>query len=420
MSIAACPRPVVSTALLVFTRCTLVVTVTSPVRKRRQIRKTGSRVLVLPLVSPPDTRRMTIENQEAAYAGEAQRSFTARAAQQQDAAAQHVRERTIERLRNEEAILDGAEGVAEVNDDFRLDLRLDRVNRYLRHEELPTKSGAVLAPDRTTVVESIGECLSDGEQIRDLTRVLEKIILSSDLVRTRYIEAGVRAARTVARVVIYNAGGRVAGYGTGSLVSPLLFLTNEHVLSSPSVARHARIEFDFQEDAEGRERDRKVFELDPDTFFAANWELDFALVAVKASREQLAEFSYNPLIDAQGTITIGDFVTIVQHPRGETKQLALRENKVVDIAPLWVHYVADTEAGSSGSPVFNDQWEVVALHHASVARPEKPQFGGYVNEGVRISKVIGYLQRAELTIEQRRLFAETTQHPPRPHEIGRL
>ena len=28
------------------------------------------------------------------------------------------------------------------------------------------------------------------------------------------------------------------------------------------------------------------------------------------------------------------------------------------------HYSTDTEAGSSGSPVFNDQWEVVALHHS--------------------------------------------------------
>jgi V8-like Glu-specific endopeptidase len=29
-----------------------------------------------------------------------------------------------------------------------------------------------------------------------------------------------------------------------------------------------------------------------------------------------------------------------------------------------VQYTTDTLPGSSGSPVFNDNWEVVALHHA--------------------------------------------------------
>jgi hypothetical protein len=30
----------------------------------------------------------------------------------------------------------------------------------------------------------------------------------------------------------------------------------------------------------------------------------------------------------------------------------------------YLYYEADTEPGSSGSPVFNRQWEVVALHHS--------------------------------------------------------
>ena len=62
----------------------------------------------------------------------------------------------------------------------------------------------------------------------------------------------------------------------------------------------------------------------------------------------------------------GEYVNIVQHPNGEPKQLALRENQLVDVLENFLHYQTDTAPGSSGSPVFSDEWEVVALHHSGV------------------------------------------------------
>ena len=50
------------------------------------------------------------------------------------------------------------------------------------------------------------------------------------------------------------------------------------------------------------------------------------------------------------------------------EQVALRDNQVIDLLPEFLHYRADTEPGSSGSPVFNDQWELVGLHHSGVPR----------------------------------------------------
>ena len=61
---------------------------------------------------------------------------------------------------------------------------------------------------------------------------------------------------------------------------------------------------------------------------------------------------------------------IIQHPSGERKQLALRENQVVDVLDNFLHYRTDTSPGSSGSPVFNDQWEIVALHHSGVPKKD--------------------------------------------------
>jgi endonuclease G len=53
--------------------------------------------------------------------------------------------------------------------------------------------------------------------------------------------------------------------------------------------------------------------------------------------------------------------------------------------------LADTNPGSSGSPVFNDQWEVIALHHwggpTEVVTPDGKPVRKDVNEGVRISMI---------------------------------
>ncbi|MEX5258545.1 serine protease, partial [Kocuria sp. CPCC 205281] len=213
---------------------------------------------------------------------------------------------------------------------------------------------------------------------------------------------------------IGNDRGTALGYGTGFLVSDCLLLTNHHVLPDATTARTSSIEFDYQDGIDGKPLPPTVFSLDPDRFFAADRDLDFALVAVAAEPAVLARYGYCPLTAAQGTVIIGEFVTIVQHPNGQKKQLALRENRLVDIPELVLHYAADTEPGSSGSPVFNDQWEVVALHHASVATPQHAPQYGVLNEGIRISRILHHLLQLQLTVEQAALLAQLTTASPSP------
>jgi endonuclease G len=233
--------------------------------------------------------------------------------------------------------------------------------------------------------------------------VLEKVINEANFIDIRYLEAGVAAARAVCRVHI--ADGRQSGFGTGSLVSPRLVMTNHHVLRDRDVAAASSVEFNYQDGIDGRALQTQLFELDPDTFFVADKERDFALVAVRAAEDALAQFGFNRLIGAEGKAIVGEPVTIVQHPKGEKKQIVLRENKIVHIAEdAYLHYEADTEPGSSGSPVFNDQWEVVALHHASVpAAPGSGELGAYMNEGIRISRILALLREQELAADARAL-----------------
>ena len=232
-----------------------------------------------------------------------------------------------------------------------------------------------------------------------------KVVGTEDFLGVGYLEAGVAAARAVGRVVI-REGGQVAGFGTGSLVSRSLLLTNHHVLPSADVAEGSSVEFSFEDGADGRPLTPVALELDPDRFFLADEELDFALVAVRGTPDELADFGFNRLIEDEGDATVGRFVTIVQHPGGEKKQVALRENRIVDVLDSFVHYEADTEPGSSGSPVFDDGWEVVALHHASVPAPDRDELGGFVNEGIRVSGLRAFVTGQSFSTDEQALVDE--------------
>ncbi|MDI9948698.1 DNA/RNA non-specific endonuclease [Rhodococcus sp. IEGM 1305] len=303
-------------------------------------------------------------------------TFEAEWQRQRDAAELRARERAPQRGEHVDA-LNGPGGVAAADTPERIAKRVDRLGRYY--------------------------AAGDWEADALPDRLLEKIINTADFVGVRYLDAGAAAARSIGRVNIRDARGTLQGYGTGFLVSPTLLLTNHHVLPNADTARSSVIEFDYQDGIDGKPRPVQMFPLDPGRFYLADRERDFALVAVGAEPGTLAQFGFNPLIQAEGKAVIGEFVTIVQHPRGEKKQIALRENRIVDIPERFLHYSADTEPGSSGSPVFNDQWEVVALHHASVRAPQHTEFGGVLNEGVRISRILEYVRAQNLAPQSRDL-----------------
>ncbi|WP_405997107.1 endonuclease [Streptomyces sp. NBC_00829] len=245
---------------------------------------------------------------------------------------------------------------------------------------------------------------------------LERLMGRNDLIGVGFLDTGFLASRSVGRITV-RGGGRTF-HGTGFLVSPSLLMTNNHVLHSADEAFRGVVEFNFQAGMDGTLLNPVVFALEPGTFFVTDRALDFSVVAVTQHSQDgrpLSPFGRLPLKEAEGKVILGEIVNIVQHPNGEPKQLALRENKVVDLLETFLHYETDTAPGSSGSPVFNDQWEVVALHHAGVPRTDdqgrplsvdgtvwEPGMGENrlawkANEGIRISRVLAALRQAPLT-----------------------
>ncbi len=241
---------------------------------------------------------------------------------------------------------------------------------------------------------------------------LERIIGPNNLMAINYLALGLQAAKSVCRIHIRDTSGRPAGFGSGFMVSPTLLLTNHHVLEAREYALRSLAEFDFETDINFLPKPTHYFRLAPERFFYNDKTLDFALVAVHPQSlggVPLTQYGFLPLMPQSGKVLKGEAVSIIQHPDGGDKHIALRSNHILDLLDGFIHYETDTLPGSSGSPVFNDQWQVAALHHAGVPRVNaqgkilnksgriwQPEQGDDAidwigNEGVRISAIFDYL-----------------------------
>ncbi len=287
-----------------------------------------------------------------------------------------------------------------------------------RFEKATKKAGADWESYRKSLAVSKPSELATGEKLDnrkrlldpDDTLALERIMGKSDLFPISYLEIGKKVSKSVCRVEIRDSIGRVQGYGTGFLVSPSLLLTNNHVLEEEESARYSVAQFNYENDINLYPLPVRSFSLKPDLFFETDKELDFTLVAVEhQSRDgvMLTDFGYLPLIPATGKINTAEYVSIIQHPEGAPKAIAVRENQVIGCTDGYLHYVTDTQPGSSGSPVLSDDWKVVALHHAGV--PDPNDSTRYIaNEGIRVSVILESLKdrKAGMSSEKARYIDE--------------
>jgi S1-C subfamily serine protease len=220
---------------------------------------------------------------------------------------------------------------------------------------------------------------------------LEKIIGGQPtFLPINFLEMGLRRAKSVVRVE------SPLGLGTGFLTTNNLLITNHHVISSPADAQKTRIWFNYQKTATGADAPVAEFTLAPDAAFATSplqggndW------TAVRIAGNPSAQWDVLELADI--SIKVNDFVNIIQHPAGLPKQIALYHNVVTFADDRRVQYLTDTMPGSSGSPVFDNEWRVVALHHSGGWLPEPGTDKIYFrNEGIHIRALIEGLRKHDL------------------------
>lgn len=184
---------------------------------------------------------------------------------------------------------------------------------------------------------------------------------------------------------------------TAFRIAPDWLLTNWHALHFGTVAAaQVTAEFGFEDDGHGGTLGTTAIPCDVATMqgdVADDW------CVIRTAAPMPAAIPAIPLSSAADPVNNAP-AFIIQHPGGEKKRLAYTRNQITGFDDRVVHYLSDTQYGSSGAPVLDDQGKIVALHRAG-GRPQelagKPPVKK--NEGIRIARVVAGLTAKALPFQ---------------------
>ncbi|KLK93793.1 hypothetical protein AA309_07155 [Microvirga vignae] len=179
----------------------------------------------------------------------------------------------------------------------------------------------------------------------------------------------------------------------------LVFVTNAHVISNtvPESLRpaDARVTFEIESAAAGAPRTHEIeqvlFTSEPEEVgrvLEQPEKLDVTIVSLKSRPEGVQGLLRAANVPLPSPTTKA---FVVGHPRAGALQFSVNDSVLLDVCRYerLMHYRTPTDPGSSGSPVFNSKWEVVALHHAgSQKSPRLNGLGEYqANEGITLRAI---------------------------------
>ncbi len=203
--------------------------------------------------------------------------------------------------------------------------------------------------------------------------------------------------------------------GTGFLIAPNVVITNfhvmEYVIKEKAAYSDVILRFDYNKlsygkfDRTGTEyRLKEDWLIDQSPYLPNNEnrlptldELDYALLRVKnepgnrsVGEEGSPVRGWIKLPTEPDKFSPNTPLFILQHPNGQPLKLALDTDGIIDVNEngTRVRYKTNTEPGSSGSPCFNSNWDLVALHHMGIE--------GKYNAGTPFSAICRCLEKKGL------------------------
>jgi len=205
--------------------------------------------------------------------------------------------------------------------------------------------------------------------------VLEKVFGNDSFKTYKWYMNGADRCMAVARIGRDSSRGDGTGFilkGSdlnASLGDNPVLITNAHVISDNPAdealsPQEAIVTFEIL-DKDKEFRDLEIIWSSPRT------ELDVTILKFQdADMDSLKKLTsslkfyrlgpYLPVIETPPTQKI----YIIGHPLGGVLQLSFQDNFLLAHKDPKIHYRTPTEAGNSGSPVFNQQWDLIGLHHA--------------------------------------------------------
>lgn len=189
----------------------------------------------------------------------------------------------------------------------------------------------------------------------------QKIIGTADFEKVRDLAQSSTEYASSKKIAFLTIQTPQGGYVcSGSFVGPDLYLTNEHCVAAGggTVAPSAlKVYPEYLQD-QNYGPEYAVTDI-----VAVDGPLDFALLRVAGRPGD--KYGWLKVNADPAIYNRIETVSIIQHPAGRSKEISRRNNEVVNLAAPVIHYVADTEGGSSGSPVFGGDGDLlIALHHA--------------------------------------------------------
>jgi V8-like Glu-specific endopeptidase len=191
------------------------------------------------------------------------------------------------------------------------------------------------------------------------------------------------------------------GVGTGFLATgadlhpdlpPLVVVTNGHVVPEGLDPGHAHVAFhglDEDPGPQARFRVARQWWYQP----SADRGLDTTILELDGYPQDVVPTPLAQGLPPKPLRRLRAYV--IGHPGGSAQpQFSLQDNVLLDYDYRVLHYRSPTEGGSSGSPVFDDEWRLIGLHHAGgTGVPQLNSAGGIyaANEGITIDAIRGGL-----------------------------
>jgi len=210
--------------------------------------------------------------------------------------------------------------------------------------------------------------VSRWQDSRPTPEIAERMIGKDNLKPMYYLRQALRAADAVVRVDVNHQS-----MGTGFLIAPDLVMTCNHVIGNEADAHSATFLFYYEDHDPRTEEARARITVYPATtnfrfYTNADKTLDFTVVRVRGVPAEIRWLRLKPLPLKQN-----DQVVIIQHPDSRPKEICMQNNLVASADGKLVQYYTSTSGGSSGAPVFDNGFSVVAIHRASVGDDEAPK-----------------------------------------------
>jgi hypothetical protein len=250
-----------------------------------------------------------------------------------------------------------------------------------------------------------------------------------------WVDTLLRMGNRVCRVEVPTSTGKTI-FGTGFLLGPAVVMTNYHVMEAPicrargtrasnnlsANAADVRVRFDYRQLPDGSAAPGKTWSLNGSTL--EDWlmddspfsradlqaepsalpnddELDYALLRLsgRPGDDPVVQIGgaastrgWIPTESAASTISAEQPLAILQHPQGDHLKLALESRAILGLNGngTRVKYTTNTLGGSSGSPCFNQRWELIAIHHRG--DPNFPTLPASSNQGVPFEAIMALLK----------------------------